>query len=252
MEIGAQFYTLRDHCTNLDDFALSLKKIAEIGYKTVQISGVCSYEPQWLKEQLDKNGLKCVLTHYNAEEIRTIPEEVVKRHKVFGCSNIGLGCMPSKVTEENTKAFIENFKNSAKVLKENDACLFYHNHGFEFERCSDGRWILELIADGFDADELQFTLDTYWVQYGGADICDVIDMLAGRLKCVHLKDFATVEGEIRMAPVGRGNLNFPKILKHLEKAGCEYVLVEQDHCYGEDPFECLKESYEYLRGIINE
>ncbi|MBQ7411398.1 MAG: sugar phosphate isomerase/epimerase [Clostridia bacterium] len=251
MEIGAQFYTLRDHCSNLEDFALSLKKVADIGYRFVQISGVCEYSPEWLDAELKKNGLKCVLTHYGADEIKNHPDEVAKRHAMFGCKYIGLGCMPNGiVTEESTRTFINEYKPSAQILKENGAQLFYHNHDMEFQKTADGKWILEKIVEGFEPSELQFTLDTYWVQHGGADVCDVIDMLAGRLKCVHLKDFLMVNGEQRMAPVGRGSLNFPKILKHLEDAGCEYALVEQDHTYGEDPFECLKESYEYLRGII--
>ena len=57
MEIGAQFYTVREFCTNLDDFAETLKKIAAIGYKNVQISGVCEYSPEWLNEQLKKTDL---------------------------------------------------------------------------------------------------------------------------------------------------------------------------------------------------
>ena len=63
MKIGAQFYTLRDHCKTLEDFSESLKKVADIGYTEVQISGVCQYEPEWLRDELKKNGLKCVLTH---------------------------------------------------------------------------------------------------------------------------------------------------------------------------------------------
>ena len=35
LQIGAQFYTLREFCKNTDDFAESLKKVADIGYKTV-------------------------------------------------------------------------------------------------------------------------------------------------------------------------------------------------------------------------
>ena len=250
MEIGAQFYTLRDKCTNLEDFALALKKVAEIGYKVVQISGVCEYTPEWLDEQLKKNGLRCVLTHYNAQEIKNSPLEVVKRHDVFGCKNIGLGSMPSEITEENAVKFINDFKASAIAIRDSGAQLFYHNHDGEFARCSDGKWIIDKLAEGFAPDELQFTLDTFWVQHGGADVCDVIDKLSGRVKCVHLKDFALVSGEQRMAPVGKGNLNFPKIIEHLRNAGCEYALVEQDHCYGDDPFECLKQSYEYLRSIL--
>ena len=41
MKIGAQFYTVRNQCQTLDDFALTLRKVADIGYKTVQISGTC-------------------------------------------------------------------------------------------------------------------------------------------------------------------------------------------------------------------
>ena len=41
MQIGAQLYTVREHTRNLDDFSETLKKIADIGYKTVQVSGTC-------------------------------------------------------------------------------------------------------------------------------------------------------------------------------------------------------------------
>ena len=63
MRIGAQLYTVRDFCKSLDDFALTLRKLADIGYTTVQVSGTCAFEPDWLKGELDKNGLECVLTH---------------------------------------------------------------------------------------------------------------------------------------------------------------------------------------------
>ena len=52
MEIGAQFFTLRDFCKDTASFAETLKKVADIGYKTVQISGTCQYDPKWLQEQL--------------------------------------------------------------------------------------------------------------------------------------------------------------------------------------------------------
>ena len=74
-------------------------------------------------------------------------------------------------------------------------------------------------------------------------------MLRGRSECVHLKDLSIVGGKQRMAVLGEGNLNFPKIIAAAECAGAEHLLVEQDDCYGEDPFECLKRSYGYLRAM---
>ena len=37
--IGAQYYTIRDYARTLEDFEESCRKVREIGYQTVQISG---------------------------------------------------------------------------------------------------------------------------------------------------------------------------------------------------------------------
>ena len=63
MKIGAQLFTVRDFCKNTEELARTLQKIAEIGYKYVQVSGTCAYDAAWLKRELDANGLTCVLTH---------------------------------------------------------------------------------------------------------------------------------------------------------------------------------------------
>ena len=45
LKVVAQLYTVRDFCKDLDGFALTLKKIADIGYKYVQVSGMRPYPP---------------------------------------------------------------------------------------------------------------------------------------------------------------------------------------------------------------
>ena len=56
MEIGAQLYTVRKFCKDINGFADTLKRVADIGYKNVQISGTCEFDPEWLKNELNKNG----------------------------------------------------------------------------------------------------------------------------------------------------------------------------------------------------
>jgi hypothetical protein len=58
-----------------------------------------------------------------------------------------------------------------------------------------------------------------------------------------------VGSEQRMAPIGSGNMNFERIIESAEKAGTQYLLVEQDHCYDDSPFDCLARSYEYLTSL---
>ena len=94
MEIGAQFYTVRQTCQNLADFAETLKKVADIGYRNVQISGTCPYPAEWLKENLDKNGLKCVLTHIPVVRLTKIFRQARTSRIVMNAHQINRGILP--------------------------------------------------------------------------------------------------------------------------------------------------------------
>ncbi len=250
MKIGAQLYTVREHCKTLEDFAETLKKIADIGYTSVQVSGVCDYDAEWLNAELLKNGLVCAITHYSPDAILKDPRGTVEAHKIFGCKYIGIGYMPGGLKGLcNIDGFIESYNASARVINENGGYLMYHNHSFEFGHCEDGRTYLERIADGFLPKHLGFTLDTYWIQVGGGNPAEWIKKFSGRVPCIHLKDLAIVGNEQRMAPVGRGNINFDSVISAAESAGTRYLLVEQDNSYGNDPFEELAVSYKNLRAM---
>lgn len=248
MTIGAQLYTVREFCRTPGDLSESLKKIADIGYTTVQVSGTCEYEPGWLAEELKKTGLRCAITHYSPVKIKNDPAKVAADHKLFGCRYIGLGSLPEGPRSlGEVDRFAEEFIPAAKTLRENGAYLVYHNHHFEFTHDENGVTYLERIKELFPADLLGFTLDTFWIQMGGGDPAKWIRRMSGRAPCIHLKDLTMNVGEQRMAPVGSGNLDFPEILSAAQDAGTEYLLVEQDDCYGRDPFEELTVSYKYLK-----
>jgi len=240
MQIGAQFYTIRDFCQNLSDFSESLKKVADIGYKTVQISGVCPYEPEWLAQELKKNDLKCVLTHTN---VAADPCKTAEDHDIFGCEYAGLGYYGFDGTRENYDAFIRQYTPVAQALRQGGKYFMYHNHAHEFQKL-EGQTIFSRMAADMPADLMGFTVDTYWVQVGGGDSAQWIEDLSGRVPCIHLKDYAF---GAQMAPIGEGNLNWNRIFAAAEAAGTRYMLVEQDNCNGEDPFACLQRSYQFLR-----
>ena len=250
MEVGAQLYTVRAYTRTLNDFARTLERIADIGYRTVQVSGTCSYEPGWLNDQLNRMGLTCALTHYNIDRIADETDRVVAEHKRFGCGYIGIGCMKNglKNGAADYNDFLNTYKPAGKRIAELGCRLMYHNHDMEFARCGDGKTIyLEKMAEDFEPGELGFTLDTFWVQAGGGNPAKWIRSLSERVPCVHLKDMTYAQGEKRMAPIYEGNMDFDAILEACKAAGTQYLLVEQDDCYGEDPFECLKISYRNLK-----
>ena len=138
---------------------------------------------------------------------------------------------------------MNTFPRVAEDIRAGGRYFMYHNHDQEFKRIG-GQIILEKLAQDIPADVMGFTLDTFWVQAGGGDPAQWIGKLAGRVPVIHLKDYAYGR---KMAVVGEGNINFDRVFTEAEKAGTKFMLVEQDDCNGEDPIECLRRSYEYLK-----
>lgn len=243
MNIGAQLYTVRDFCKNTNDLAETLKKIADIGYKYVQVSGTCAYDAKWLSDELSKNELRCTLTHTPKDRLITSTEQVLADHKILGCKYIGLGYY--KFTEDIAvyDDFCKTYRPIAEKIAEGGGYFMYHNHASEFTRL-DGEAVIDRLAQDMPSDIFGFTLDTYWVKVGGEDPSDRVGRLAGRIPCIHLKDYGE---SARMSAVGEGILDFDTIFKKAECSRVEYMFVEQDDTYGEDPFVCLKRSYEFLK-----
>ena len=250
MITGVQLWTLREHCTNLKDFSETLKKVSDMGYKSVQVSGTCSYEPQWLKEQLHINGLICPITHFDVQEVISNTKETAEKHSVFDCSYIGYGGKHNRPNDYYS--IIAALPDPSTELHKLGKQFTYHHHSWEYlEHTSDGRTVMQYLSDTFSPEQMNFTLDTYWVKYAGYNVSEEIQRLKGRIGCVHLKDMIKLDNEDKqMAYVGGGNcLDFEKILQNLYDAGTKYVLVEQDDCYGKDPFNELKKSFDYLKSL---
>ena len=255
MQIGAQLYTVHKHTTTLEDFSATLRKVADIGYKSVQVSGTCAYEPEWLRDELAKNDLRCVITHIPpARILEEGAEKIVRDHNIFGCSNIGIGMMPKYTgngvwTFEDYKIFRENFIPVAKQMKELGAKLHYHNHYQEFQNEFSEKSLLDYMVEDF-GDTLDFTLDLGWAAYGGQDVEKLIKKFDGHLSRIHLKDYmepipeGIEEERAYLRPIYEGILDYDSYIKALAKTDCEYMLVEQDRSYDEDEFECLRRSYE--------
>ena len=243
-------YTLRNFMQTERDMRRTLKQVADIGYMTVQISGTGPIDPHVLREICDENGLKIVLTHIPETRFLEDIDGVIRDHDILGCDYIGLGSMPQRyyaTAPEWVRHFADDFLTPAKKIRDAGKLFMYHNHNFEFERMPDGKILMDKILDMFPADVMGITLDTYWLQAGGCDLYDWFDRLKNRIPCIHFKDMTVKGTEIRMAPVGGGNINFPALLAQLEKqGGTKYVLVEQDNCYDQSPFECLQQSYDHL------
>jgi sugar phosphate isomerase/epimerase len=258
MKIGAQLYTLHDYCKTPKDFSETLKRVADMGFTAVQVSGVCDYDPDWLREELKMNGLVAPLTHYPFARIVNETEKVIAEHEAFGCNNIGVGSLPGIFDADVDKRvqavldFTQSAKPAARKIADAGKYFMYHNHHLEYMTHIDGKNTMVYLKDFFAPDEMGFTLDTYWVKAGGSDPIEEIHNLAGRLPCVHFKDFKQeADGSHRFTWCGDGILDFEKIGDALVDAGTEYVFIEQDRTFDDEPnpFVCLANSRGYLKSL---
>ncbi|GGG75238.1 sugar phosphate isomerase/epimerase family protein [Paenibacillus radicis (ex Gao et al. 2016)] len=243
---GAQLYTIRDFVKTPEEIDQSLRKIKEIGYTTIQASGMGPIPPEELAAIARSHGLQIVLTHMPYERFVNDLDGLIRDHHTLGCGLAGIGGLPAEYRNaDGYVAFAAKFNAIAKELAQNGLKFSYHNHHFEFEK-HNGKLGIETLLENTDPESFLFTLDTYWVQAGGADPSSWIRKMKGRIEAIHLKDMAIIDEKTIMAEVLEGNLEWPDIFQACEEADVKWYLVERD-AGPTDAFESLSISYRNLK-----
>lgn len=251
--LAVQLYTLRKYTQTEEGLREALLKVAKVGYRSVQVSGIGAIPPHTVKQLTDEAGLSICATHIPWDRLENNLEAVAEQHKLWNCSYVGLGGMPQafRGSAEGYRAFIAKAGTIADRLKHEYGLQFvYHNHHFEFERFGE-KTGLQMILDETDPSSFGLELDLYWIQAGGGDPVEWIRKAAGRMQVVHFKDMTIVAERQLFAEIGEGNMNYPAIIEACNETGIEWVVVEQDECQ-RDPFESIEISWQYLLGRCEE
>ena len=82
MKTGAQLYTVRLFTQTVPDFQETMRRVAEIGYRTVQLSAIGgAVTPQIARETADETGLEIVLTH---SDLKMCIRDSGRRYRLCG------------------------------------------------------------------------------------------------------------------------------------------------------------------------
>ncbi len=249
--LAAQLYTVRDFTKTVEGFADSIAKVGAIGYTAAQVSATGPIPAGDVKSICDDYGITIVNTHIAWARLQEEIAAVIEEHQLWECKHVAIGSMPRhfiEAGEEGIRQFAAEATEVGRTLYEDGLTFSYHNHSFEFIRYGD-KCGLEILFDETDPRYVQAELDTYWIQFGGGDVCQWIVRLKDRMPVVHFKDMAMLGWRDHvMKEVGEGNLNWPGILDACREANVEWYAVEQDICPG-DPFESLAISYRNLTAM---
>jgi len=256
--LGAQMFTLREHCTDHASTAEACRRVREMGYDGIQPSAAYfnEIEPAALRQILEENGLECSATHRPLDQVEETAS-CVAYHQALGTDLVAIGGWHGgDWTAEAWSAFAERFSRAADALAESGLRLGYHNHAKELACLSEDRAALDPENTPLEilrracGENVWFEIDTYWIAHGGGDPAAWIEKCADRATAVHVKDFTTTPEQAPvMCEVGAGNLNWPAILEACEAARTRWLLVERDQ--GElDPFRSLEISCRNLRKML--
>lgn len=268
LPIAVQLYSVRDEMEK--DFCGTVKKIKDMGYEGVEFAGLFGKSGTEVKAICDEIGITPVSAHVPYYDMLDNPEAVLKDYRDMGCKYVAVPylteeCRPGT---EGWTSTVEGIRKIAEAAEKMGIQLLYHNHDFEFIKI-DGKYALDILYDTIPADLLKTEIDTCWVNVGGENPAEYIEKYSGRAPVVHLKDFHGSKGNgplykligidddteatehtFEFRPVGYGVQDWKKIVAAAEKAGAEWVVVEQDSPSMEkSPLECVQMSINYLKNM---
>jgi len=239
--IGLQLYTVRDAMQR--DVAGTLAHVARVGYKEVEFAGYFDKTPTEIRSILDANGLRAPSSHLGIDVLEKGGlGAAIDAAKVVGHEYLVLAWLPpdrrGSLDEYRRHAALMN--RSAEQAKRAGLRFAYHNHDFEFEPTAAGIPYDLLLAET-DPSLVQMELDLYWTVRAGQDPLTYFARYPGRFTMVHLKDSAGAP-EHQMTPVGRGTIDFARILSRRDQAGIRHFFVEHDDAA--DPWASIETSYQ--------
>jgi sugar phosphate isomerase/epimerase len=243
-QVAAITSTIRPKVQEPDDIAESLRRIREMGYPAVQISGMGPIPEGELMDICRDLELTICATHEGNMKFVEEPQSIVHRLDKLNCRIAGYpyphtGTFSSR---EDAQRVIAALNAAGKVLHEAGKVLVYHNHDVEFIRFGEKN-VLEMIYDGTDPRYVQGEPDTHWIQAGGGDPVRWCRRLRDRMPVLHMKDYTVnADRERTICPVGSGNLDWERICAAAEESGCRWYVVEHDG----GNFQVLEESLRFI------
>ncbi len=240
--MGVQVYSVRDALT--EDFAGSMKKLADIGYQYIEAYGlgvdgqIFDMSPEEYSRIVTDTGMKIVSTHctyFQAGEGERLRDAAL----TAGIPHVIIPSLSAEARKDYYKV-AENLNKLGEIFNDSGLLLGYHNHDAEFKKQGD-EVALEILLNETQSDLVSFQLDLYWVVKGGADPVALIEKYPGRFCSFHVKDAAE---DLEQTTVGTGMVDFESVFNIKGKAGITYYFVEDERT--DDPFGNLEAAFNYL------
>jgi sugar phosphate isomerase/epimerase len=267
--IGLQLYTVREAVEK--DLAGTLRAIAAIGYREVELAGIPAKSATELRKMLDDLGLTAPSMHASMADLQDGLQERIDYAKALGTeylvcafpwtadarfrSNPGhaVVSLASGITLDDWKWNAEQLNKIGAAAKQAGLRCGYHNHNMEF-RSYDGVVAYDELLRLTDPQLVTMEMDIAWVVTAGVDPVKYLKKHDDRISLLHVKDVVkdlrvTADRlQAQTTEVGSGKVDWKRVFKAMESKRIAHYFVEQEN-FERLPLESVKISFDYLRGL---
>ena len=249
LPVGFQVWTIKDQLIN--DFAGTLKRMASMGYKTVEMCSPPGYESSGFKPLMSMKakemrsivedaGLHLESTHYGMDELMNNLDERItfaleSGQKQMILSSFGL---PEQATMSDWMKAADKLNEIGEKMKKAGIQAGYHNHHMEFEKL-DGQLIYDALLKQLDPNyiKMQFQVAVISVGYKAEDY---FNKFPGRFISAHLADWSPAEK--KNVAIGKGIVDWKEFFASAGTAGLKNIFVEMEP-------DTFKDSVGYLKSL---
>ncbi|MGY1590627.1 sugar phosphate isomerase/epimerase family protein [Geodermatophilus sp. SYSU D00708] len=237
----------------------AVRDISAAGYEGVEVfdGNLVPYadRPEVLSELLSTAGVELVSVYTGANFVYAdvLPDEMHRIRsacelaRTFGAARLVVGGGARRAagtTDEDYRRLAEGLDAVVDLAAEHGLEASYHPHlGTIVENPVELDRLMEQTRIGFCP-------DTAHLAAGGGDPAAQIRQYGDRLRHVHLKDLD--RATLQFLPLGRGDLDFPDIVRAVREADYDSWLMVELDAYEGDPREAAESSLAYLQQILRD
>lgn len=285
-KIGIQLFSLPKLLEK--DFRSTIKMLARMGYKEVELygpfpfsadsvkeswkaitpalgfsgSGYFGHTPQEVKAILKEYGIEASSIHTDLETLQTRMEQLGEAGDELGFKYAGLPAIPEekRKTLDDYKIMADEFNKIGEQAKNVGLKFAYHNHGYGLKEM-DGQVPLNIILDQTDSRLVFFEMDIFWTTAGGADPLTYLEAYPNRYHLMHIKD---MKEKVQFSGDGGNQNEWIELFPYMTTAGNGVLDLKSiiaggkkmgvKHFYVEQdmvdqPEIALKKSIDYLKSL---
>lgn len=248
---GLQLWSVRDDMAK--DPKGTLKQLASYGYKQIE-----SFEGKdgiyWgmtakqFKKYMDSLGMKLVSSHC---DISKDFEQKANDAAAIGVKYLICPWKGPQKSLDDFKKFADEFNACGEICRKAGIRFAYHNHDYSFIEL-EGKLPQDLMMENTDAATVDYEMDMYWVVTAGHDPIEWMKKYPNRFRACHIKDRTrnvAADQKDASCVLGKGSIDYAKVLKAAQKQGMRYFIVEQEKFVGTTPMQAVKANAGYMKKL---